>query len=71
MVMPDPYPVDALKHPDAEIEAAHIHSICPFPLNSRHLRVGLGVSRGTGCGSCRAVDRWFVVIVNEFVLART
>lgn len=70
-MLPGPYSIDAFKHPYAEIETAHVHRISPFPLNGRHLRMGLGVSRGTGCGGCRAVDRWLVVIVNELVLPRT
>ena len=64
------HPIDALKHPDAEIEAAHVHRVCTFPLHGCHLCVGLGASRGTGCGGRRAVDRCVVVIVNELVLPR-
>ena len=64
------HPVDTLKHPDAEIEAAHVHGIRPFSLHGCHLCVGRGTSRGTGCGGCRAVDRCIVVIVNELVLPR-
>ena len=62
------HPVHALEHSDAEIEAAHVHRICAFPFHGCHLCVGLGISRGTGCGGRRAVNRCFVVIVNELVL---
>lgn len=64
------HPVDTLKHSYAEIETAHVHRIRPFSFHGRHLCVGFGVSRGTGCGSRRAVDRCVVVIVNELVLRK-
>ena len=41
-------PVNLLKHANAEVEAAHIHSISPFPFPWSHLGRGLGPAWHTG-----------------------
>jgi hypothetical protein len=64
----DTDPIDALEHADAEVQAAHVYRICPFPFPSSHLNGLLGATWRTGSGSRRFVDRRVGIVVDKLIL---
>lgn len=64
----DTDPIDALEHADAEVQAAHVYRICPFPFPISHLYGLLGATWATGNSSRRSVDRRVGIVVDKLVL---
>jgi hypothetical protein len=64
----DTDPIDALEHTDAEIQAAHVYRICPFPFSSSDLNRLLGATQRTGSSGRRSVDRRIGIIIDKLIL---